>query len=170
MAPETSRIAIVRGVIGPATWTLLGDTDALPADGSIFLPLARWLAGEAEGRTAPTGILLRGGDDARKLAGRLEGVQAIAVAFPKFGDGRGYSHARILREELGYTGELRAVGDVLRDQAFLMARCGFDAFEPAPGLAPESFLAGLEDFSVRYQPAADEALPVWRRAARPAAG
>ena len=84
-------------------------------------------------------------------AALLEGVTRVEVHFPKFGDGRGYSIARLLRERLGYRGELRAVGHITRDLLFYMESCGFDAFELREGENPREALAGFEDFSHAYQ-------------------
>ena len=90
----------------------------------------------------------------------------IAVDFPKFSDGRGYSIAFNLRARLGYTGELRAIGDVLRDQLFYMQRVGFDAFAPRPDRKIEDALKGLSDFSEVYQTSFDPKLPLFRRVQR----
>jgi uncharacterized protein (DUF934 family) len=87
----------------------------------------------------------------------------IAIEFPRFTDGRGYSVARMLRQRHGYTGELRAVGWVLRDQLHCLERCGFDAFELQPGKSLESALGAFAEFSVSYQGAADGVLPLYRR-------
>jgi uncharacterized protein (DUF934 family) len=81
----------------------------------------------------------------------LEGVTRVEVNFPKFGDGRGYSTARLLRERYGYRGELRAVGHITRDLLFYMESCGFDAYELREGENPHEALAGFEDFSGCYQ-------------------
>ena len=81
----------------------------------------------------------------------LEGVARVEVNFPKFGDGRGYSIARLLRERHGYRGELRAVGQVARDNLHFLERCGFDAFLLRDGEDPHEALRGFEDFSVSYQ-------------------
>lgn len=98
----------------------------------------------------------------------LAGFSVIILDFPKFKDGRAYSQARLLRERYGYTGEIRARGEILRDQILFMARCGFDAFE-FDGDA-DGANAALAEFSFAYQPAADGATPVWRqRLARAAA-
>jgi uncharacterized protein (DUF934 family) len=98
----------------------------------------------------------------------LAGFSVIILDFPKFKDGRAYSQARLLRERYGYTGEIRARGEILRDQLLFMARCGFDAFEFAG--ETEGANAALGEFSFVYQPAADGATPVWRqRLARAAA-
>jgi uncharacterized protein (DUF934 family) len=88
------------------------------------------------------------GDDVHRLA-------VIALEFPKFRDGRGYSWARMLRQRLGYKGEIRAVGDVLRDQWLFMTRCGIDAFEVKPGTRIEDFRAALDELTVFYQPSSD---------------
>lgn len=100
------------------------------------------------------------GDDARDLLPHLSRLRVVEVNFPSFGDGRGYSAARLLREH-GYTGELRAVGDVLVDQLRFMRRCGFDAFAPDAPLNEADAAAALERFDHVYQPAADEAVPIW---------
>ena len=81
----------------------------------------------------------------------LEGVTRVEVNFPKFGDGRGYSIAQLLRVRRGYRGELRAVGHITRDLLYYMERCGFDAFELREGENPHEALAGFEDFSHAYQ-------------------
>ncbi len=87
----------------------------------------------------------------------------IAIEFPRFSDGRGYSVARQLRDRYGYRGELRAVGWVLREWLYYLARCGFDAFELQPGKPLESALEAFTDFTVTYQAAADDKRPLYRR-------
>ncbi|MYZ49363.1 DUF934 domain-containing protein, partial [Propylenella binzhouense] len=95
-----------------------------------LVPLPRFLAGpEAwRRRPGPLGLRVAPGEDVRPLASHLAGIALVAIAFPTFSDGRGYSAARLLRERLGFTGEIRAVGEVLLDQIELMRRCGFDSF------------------------------------------
>jgi uncharacterized protein (DUF934 family) len=100
-------------------------------------------------------------DDARLLMPHLDRLAMIEVAFPKFRDGRGYSSARILREA-GYTGELRAQGDVLVDQIAFMTRCGFDSFAPDVPLDPVVVERALTTYADVYQAAADAAVPVWK--------
>lgn len=100
------------------------------------------------------------GDDARALVPHLGGLRLIEVSFPKYRDGRGYSTARILREA-GYTGELRAAGDVLLDQVAFMRRVGFDSFAPAKPLDPARVEAALGRYEYVYQKAADGRTPVW---------
>lgn len=87
----------------------------------------------------------------------------IAVNFPAFTDGRGFSSARLLRERYGYKGEIRAIGDVLRDQLFFMRRCGFDAYAIRADRSPEDALVSLDDFSEVYQTSVEQPLPLFRR-------
>lgn len=109
------------------------------------------------------------GDDARALIPHLAHIRLVEVNFPVFTDGRGYSAARILREA-GYTGELRAVGDVLVDQLGFMRRCGFDAFEPDQPFDDGEVRAALSRFPHAYQPAAAGAQPIWALRHPPANG
>jgi uncharacterized protein (DUF934 family) len=108
-----------------------------------------------------TAVRLEPDDDARALIPHLDRLSLIEIAFPKFRDGRGYSSARILREA-GYTGELRAQGDVLVDQIAFMKRCGFDSFAPEASLNQADVDAALSRYQHVYQPAADAAVPVWK--------
>jgi uncharacterized protein (DUF934 family) len=108
-----------------------------------------------------TAVRLEPDDDARALIPFLDRLSLIEIAFPKFRDGRGYSSARILREA-GYTGELRAQGDVLIDQIAFMRRCGFDSFAPETALDPAAVETALSTYDHVYQKAADGAVPVWK--------
>lgn len=108
-----------------------------------------------------TAVRLEPGDDARALIPFLDRLALIEIAFPKFRDGRGYSSARILREA-GYTGELRAQGDVLIDQIAFMRRCGFDSFSPETALDPAAVETALSTYDQFYQKAADSAVPIWK--------
>ena len=108
-----------------------------------------------------TAVRLESDEDARLLIPHLDRLALVEVAFPKFRDGRGYSSARILREA-GYTGELRAAGDVLVDQIAFMRRCGFDSFAPEASLNPEAVARALATYDQFYQKAADAAVPVWK--------
>ncbi len=108
-----------------------------------------------------TAVRLEPDDDARALIPFLDRLTLIEVAFPKYRDGRGYSSARILREA-GYTGELRAQGDVLVDQIAFMRRCGFESFAPEASLNPEAVARALSTYDQFYQKAADSAVPVWK--------
>jgi uncharacterized protein (DUF934 family) len=108
-------------------------------------------------------VVLEPTDDPRTLAERLPGLKLIAVNFPKYGDGRGYSIARLLRERYGYKGELRAIGVVARDHLRLMAQCGFDSFQLREGEDAQEALQGLDDFSEAYQASAAQPVPLFRR-------
>jgi uncharacterized protein (DUF934 family) len=113
----------------------------------------------------PDLVVLEPTDDPRALAERLPGLKLIAVNFPKYGDGRGYSIARLLRERYGYKGELRAIGVVARDHLQLMAQCGFDSFQLREGEDALAALAAFEDFSEAYQANAAQPVPLFRRRA-----
>ena len=111
-------------------------------------------------QTNANAVRIEPSDDARDLIPHLGQIQLVEVNFPVFGDGRGYSAARILREA-GYTGEIRAVGDVLVDQIGNMKRCGFDAFEPDAPLDPADVEAALNRWPEVYQESADSRTPIW---------
>jgi uncharacterized protein (DUF934 family) len=108
-------------------------------------------------------LRLEPADDPALAAGRLAGLARVEVNFPSAADGRGYSIARLLRERHGYAGELRAVGDVQRDQLYYLARVGFDAFLLREGEDAEGALAALHDFSEAYQASAAQPQPLFRR-------
>ena len=114
-----------------------------------------------EGQADATAVRLEAGDDARALLPHLAQLALVEVSFPSFRDGRGYSAARILREN-GYTGELRAAGDVLVDQLPFMRRCGFDSFAPEAEINPATLSRTLDRYADHYQPAEDAAVPVWK--------
>ena len=112
------------------------------------------------GQTNATAVRLESDEDARALIPHLDQLGLIEIAFPKFRDGRGYSAARILREA-GYTGELRAQGDVLLDQIAYMRRCGFDSFAPEKPISREAADKAIGFYREVYQKAADGRSPVW---------
>jgi len=105
-------------------------------------------------------VRIEPGDDARELLPHLAHINRVEVNFPSFGDGRGYSAARILREA-GYEGEIRAVGDVAVDQLAAMRRCGFDAFEPEKPMNDDDVKAALERWDNVYQKTTDGRTPIW---------
>lgn len=111
----------------------------------------------------PDMAVLEAGDDPARLAGSLDRLTAIAVRFPAFGDGRGYSIGRLLRERYGFRGELRAIGEVARDHLHAMARCGFDAFQLRAGENAQEALAAFDDFSEAYQASVAQPQPLFRR-------
>lgn len=108
-----------------------------------------------------TAVRIEAGEDARLLIPHLGRLSLVEIDFPRFRDGRGYSSARILREA-GYTGEIRASGDVLVDQMLFMRRCGFDSFAPDAPVDPEVLDATMKRYDFVYQPATDDAVPVWK--------
>ncbi len=156
--------------VEPDTWTFLGLASAeelaqpFPA-GPIAVPLATWKERRAElnARAKPVGVWLKPDDDPKEIAGDFATLALVAVQFPKFTDGRGYSTASLLRRRHHYRGELRAFGDVGRDQLFYLARVGFDSFRLADHRDAEAALASFNDFSVRYQGSVDEPVPLFRR-------
>ena len=133
------------------------------------MPLAVWQARrdslQARGEVA---VWLASDERPEALKEDLATLPLIAVEFPKFGDGRGYSIAYNLRARFGYQGELRAIGDVLRDQLFYMQRVGFNAFATRPDRSIEDALKGLTDFSEAYQASWDQKAPLFRRVHRTA--
>jgi uncharacterized protein (DUF934 family) len=114
---------------------------------------------------SPPELTLEPADDPAAFAARLAGLRIVAVRFPKFADGRGYSIGRLLRERHGYRGELRAVGEVARDHLQLLAQCGFDAFELRAGEDVADALGAFDDLSESYQATAAQPLPLFRRRA-----
>ena len=118
-----------------------------------------------ESAPSPEGdvIRLEPTDDLAPVADRLAGAARVEINFPKFGDGRGYSTARLLRERYGYKGELRAVGEVARDLLLYMESCGFDAFLLREGEDPAEALTGFGDFSDAYQASVTRPIPLFRR-------
>ena len=143
---------------------LAGDTDNLlrfrddAAHDEPAVTLDAFLVGQIDA----TAVRLEAGDDARALLPHLDQIALVEVSFPSFRDGRGYSAASVLREA-GYAGELRAAGDVLVDQIPFMRRCGFDSFAPEAPIDAQVLQRSLDRYAEYYQPAADRAIPIWRR-------
>lgn len=137
-------------------WVWVGDAEPVPDNAPAVVTFGRWREERAglSRRHAALGIQLAGADDVAGIADDVARFGLIALEFPSFTDGRAYSSARLLRERYGFTGELRAVGNVLRDQFAFMQRCGFDAFEVRDSDAG-AWREALAEVRVRYQPAAD---------------
>ena len=110
---------------------------------------------QLQSRSAPLGVSWPNDRPASELAPYLSSLTLVALEFPVFRDGRAFTQARLLRERHGFKGEIRATGDVMRDQFLFMARAGFDAFEVKKAADAEAFAKALHAFSLRYQPAAD---------------
>ncbi|MBD7978942.1 MULTISPECIES: DUF934 domain-containing protein [Pseudomonas] len=150
------------------TWHLLdkeASLDGLPNSDDLIVPLRLWRehAHALKARDGGLGVWLDADEAVEDIADDLTHFQIVALNFPVFTDGRHYSSARLLRERYGYKGEVRAIGDVLRDQLFYMRRCGFDAFAIRPDRDPDDALKSLKDFSVTYQAATDDPRPLFRR-------
>ena len=139
------------------TWVAVGDEGPLPVEERIIVSLERWQAARDEllARNGHLGIRLKSDQAPALIADDLESFELVALEFPVFKDGRAFSYARLLRERYGFTGELRAVGQVLRDQLLFMHRCGFDSFEVANDGALEAWREAAREISVWYQPATD---------------
>jgi uncharacterized protein (DUF934 family) len=142
-----------------------GALPSLPATGDVIVPVATWQRAREQliAREGRLGVWLAGDDEPAGIANDLEHFQVIAVRFASFADGRGYSIGRLLRERYGYKGELRAIGEVVRDHLSFMASCGFDAFLLREDQDPEEALTGLGDFSDAYQASVARPLPLFRR-------
>jgi uncharacterized protein (DUF934 family) len=150
------------------TWHLLPkdfNIDEISNCDDLIVPLQLWREHSRMllARDGGLGIWLDADEEAEEIGEDVASFQVIALNFPAFTDGRNYSNARLLRDRYGFKGELRAIGDVLRDQLFYLHRCGFDAFAIRPDKDPYEALEGLKDFSVTYQAATDEPLPLFRR-------
>ncbi|MDN0085269.1 DUF934 domain-containing protein [Crenobacter sp. SG2305] len=152
-------------------WQVLRDIDAIPlsAIGShVIVPLPVWrqLKEYDSSKGTPTiGVWIASDDEYEDIADGLTSLPLIAVDFPAFRDGRGYSVAYLLRTRFGYRGELRAIGDVLRDQLFYMHRCGFDSFDVRADKDIQEALLGLTAYTIRYQGSVDDPVPLFRKRA-----
>jgi uncharacterized protein (DUF934 family) len=135
----------------------IADDAPAPEEGAVLLPAARFLAGadRIAGRPGATGVMWPNDRDVAELAPYLGRLALVALNFPTFKDGRAYSQARSLRERFGFRGEIRATGDVLRDQFVFLHRAGFDAFEVRKPADAAAFCEALRNYNVFYQPAAD---------------
>jgi uncharacterized protein (DUF934 family) len=161
------------GVIVDNTWTLLakpeGDaaTAAIPT-GQTIVPLAIWLAQKVQlQQRSDIGVWLDSDETAHQLGTDAQSLPVIAVNFPGFMDGRAFSTACLLRERYGFTGELRAIGQFIRDQLCYLRRCGVNAFAFArEDINLDDALVSLNDFSEYYQASIDQPLPLFRRRAQ----
>ena len=155
----TSRV-LRRGTVVADDWALLADG----AGGRrTIVPLERWRR-EREALLsagATVGVLLPNTADVDAVYPEVADRPLIALEFPTFADGRALSQAAVLRTRLGYTGELRAVGDIIRDLVFWLGRCGFDSIVPRGDQDLEACRLALSELGVSYQAAADGRTPVW---------
>lgn len=154
-------------------WAPLADDAALPASGKVIVSWTRWQADRAAlAARGDAGVSIPATLDVAELRDDLPALGLVAIPFlfiqprPEGGrtyDGRAYTQARLLRERLGFKGEIRATGDVFRDAMYYMHRCGVNAFEVRPGQDLEDALKAFGDFSLGYQGAADDPTPIFRR-------
>lgn len=158
-----SQIIRKRAIVADDFVHVTDDAD-LPPGGQPIVTLARYVkqGGELLERYARLGVRVPS-DKLPQDIPAIARLALIAIEFPKFTDGRGYSVGRMLRDRHGFTGELRAVGWVLRDNLSYMERCGFDAFELKVGKSLESALEAFGELSVTYQAATDDKRPIYRR-------
>jgi uncharacterized protein (DUF934 family) len=148
-------------------WRVLDAGATIPAQGDIVVSPQLW-AGEHVAlalRAGRIGVILQPDDEVEAIVADLPRFDLVVLSFPTFVDGRHYSTAMLLRGRYGYNGELRATGDVQRDQLFYLARCGFDSFQLSDDMDINAFLQGLQDFSGVYQYALDPRTPAYRRRA-----
>ncbi|MCF8473735.1 MAG: DUF934 domain-containing protein [Emcibacter sp.] len=131
--------------------------------GDVIVSFDYWAENKDKLSGRRLGLRLEPDSLVKNIQSDLDDFALIAINFPSFNDGRGYSIAKILRDRYGYAGEIRAVGDVMRDQLFYMQRCGFNAYEIKAGRDIQDALKAFDDFSVKYQTSSDEPLPLYRR-------
>ena len=146
----------------------LEDTQTTPDSigSNTLLPLTVWLSQKDKlHHRDDIGVWLNSDDSIELLADDLSQLPLIAINFPSFMDGRGFSSARLLRERYHYTGEIRAIGYVLRDQLCYLKRCGFNAFVLQPDVDLTAALASLDDFTESYQASVEQQKPLFRRRA-----
>jgi uncharacterized protein (DUF934 family) len=153
-------------------WRLLrnaadGSPPPVPAEGDVIVPLSLWLARKdaLSVRSGRTGVWLESKDSADAIASDLARLPLVAIEFPSIADGRGYSIAKLLREQHGYKGEVRAIGAVLKDVLLGMARCGIDAFALREGEDAEEALRAFDELPVAYQASVLQPQPLFRRRA-----
>lgn len=159
--PQTLRLS---GEYEANAWFLSLESEALPEQRPTIVPLALWRGSERSDDLAPW---LAGDTElSAELIGELRMAPFVAIHFPVFTDGRGYTLARLLRERYAFTGEIRAVGDVLIDQLFYMRRCGFDAFALREDQRLEPAIQALGTFTLSYQSGVDIQEPLFARRLR----
>jgi uncharacterized protein (DUF934 family) len=159
-----------RRIVADDAWLLIKPTSdgvlpAIPVVGDVIVPLSVWRESKQQllARDGRLGVWLDSHEEPAAIAFDLAHFAVVAVNFPTHVDGRAYSIARLLRERYAYTGELRAIGDVLRDQIFYMHRCGFNSFALRADKNIENALPAFSDFSESYQTAVDQPVPLFRR-------
>jgi uncharacterized protein (DUF934 family) len=146
-------------------WILLDENaDSIP-NGDILLSFEQWqnFAEQLSNHSGSIGVWLEGHAEIEQIIEPLLNLPLIAINFPKFADGRGFSAARLIRERYNYSGELRAIGGFIRDQLYLLKRCGFNAFQFSDENELSDAAESLKDFSENYQVSVDQENPLFRR-------
>ncbi len=146
------------GVPQPNDWVRVADDADLPEGAKVIVSLDRWQKDREtlRGRNAAVGVALKSDQSPLLIEADLAHLSLVALEFPKFTDGRAFSYARVLRDRLRFAGEIRAFGQVLRDQYLFMLRCGIDTIEPPAEKRVEGYAEALKEFSVFYQPTNDQ--------------
>lgn len=147
------------------SWAFLDDSAETLPSGNILLSLEQWqqFSDQLSQHNGELGLWLEGNAEIDTVIDSLQQLSLIAIKFPKFVDGRGFSLARLLRERYNYNGELRAIGEFIRDQLYLLKRCGFNAFQLTEDQDLSEASKSLSDFSETYQVSADQQEPLFRR-------
>jgi uncharacterized protein (DUF934 family) len=145
---------IKNGAVVADPYVTVSDDAPLPDGAPVIVSAARLLANAADilARNAPVGVVWPNNKNVADLAPFLDRIAAVALVFPNFKDGRAYSQARLLRERYGFRGELRATGQVLRDQFVFLVRAGFDALDVVKAGDAKAFASALARYTVFYQP------------------
>jgi uncharacterized protein (DUF934 family) len=156
---------VKNGKITDDAFVLVADDAEIPAGGAVIISAARFLDNPEvlSNRVSPTGVIWPNNRDLDDIVPHLDRLAVVALVFPTFRDGRAYSQARLLRERYGYRGEVRATGQVLRDQFLFMLRAGFDAFDVKKPADAEAFAGTVQRYSVFYQPTGDGRLTALHR-------
>jgi uncharacterized protein (DUF934 family) len=153
------------GAVAEDNWTVLQMPVETIPQGNSLVPLKYWLeqSAELDGQAGLVGVWLDSDEEVEALADDLAQLPVVALNFPKFVDGRGFSSARLLRDRYDYKGEIRAIGNVIQDQLFMLQRCGFSQYCLADNVDLEAAAKSLNDFSDSYQTAADQDQPLFKR-------
>lgn len=146
-------------------WMLVDESAETIPEGDILLSYDQWqqYSDDLSSHKGNLGVIIEGNAEIEDIVEPLLNLPLIAINFPKFADGRGFSVARLLRERYNYQGEIRAVGGFIRDQLYLLSRCGFNAFKFSDDADITQAANSLKDFTETYQVSADQETPLFRR-------
>ncbi|MBO6521927.1 MAG: DUF934 domain-containing protein [Rhodospirillales bacterium] len=154
-----------QGQFADDPWVRVADDADIADETAVVVSLERWQdeADALRKRNAPVAVALTNDQSPAEIESDLDAIDAVFLTFPAYTDGRAYSQARLLRQRYGYKGEIRATGNVLRDQYAFMQRCGFDTFEVADGIDPAGWDQSAQTMSEGYQTAADGVQAIWAK-------